>query len=357
MLYWSALAVYGLRWLRQTQAGRHAWVPVLAKALPIFLLGLMALMAAEQWTKSREAADNHVAWDEAALALGLGVDDPIALSRVEPFSWPEISPMNSILASRRWAFYSQPWSQWTGRKIQDLFEIVPEPSLAGGVQAQAGNYVQGWALDQSKNWSPESIVITGLDSTVLGIAGGGRPSPDLAGSSQTDTAQRCAWTGYLTAAPQGSQELRAYGVWPDGRHASFLASNRQALKLDLSSLIGSKLQQHFKEALPGSWQGSFDSVEEDPNAALGRQRLSGWAWDSRMGRQVEFVLLCDRDGRILALARGGEPRFELLKSASPLRWSRWYTPLEGQHNFEDTRAYAVLGDGTQVGLLEAPHER
>jgi hypothetical protein len=181
------------------------------------LLGYLALHqknpTVDAWTSTR--------WTKqmAALVLATGVRDDAVLAGVSP-SGPDVIDRAKTLRAHRLAVFALDLPEIDGRltatSVSGEAECVGHFDMVAPIAPATGGKglaVLGWAWDRRVHRPLTRIAIVDESGTVVGVALGGVPRPDVRQAIREVTADPVGWLGY---ARRGPGVLRALGLL-DGR--------------------------------------------------------------------------------------------------------------------------------------------
>jgi hypothetical protein len=201
LMAWAAiLLLYAPGIIRTTQnKGRRLAVP--ATVLSIALLGVQS-QAIRSW--STEAYQRKL----GGLALAMGVNDPVQINHVYPFTSHALAIADKAAAQKLTIFGLAPWST----AHQALGTSMPAASLPpclghlDGVDAVIGEQrfvrVHGWLFDPSSKTTPDALRFVNARGTVAGFAMTGEERRDVAQAVGRD-ARRAGFLGYFQASQLG----------------------------------------------------------------------------------------------------------------------------------------------------------
>ena len=217
--FWIALVLLTLRSL----AGVPRRVYILAGIAMLVLQ--VALLISQRYELQHLRSDSAIRWQAAMAALD-GVDDR---SFFQARVWPDPDQVTTVvdnLRAHQLAMFAWPEAAWVGRTIGSfvnvgtcagaLDEVVP---VAGTV----GSKVRGWTDDKRVSAASAWVLLADPVGTVLGVAHGGEPRPDLFATRHKDRSRFAGWLGYVPLQTTAA-ELTAYLALP-GQRVCRLVSN------------------------------------------------------------------------------------------------------------------------------------
>jgi hypothetical protein len=112
---------------------------------------------------------------------------------------------------------------------------------------------------------------------------------------------------------------------------------------------GKFVQREYQPGKPGQAVGYMEPAQVSGTAMV----INGWVWEPAANQVPKTVLICRKDGLILATAASGLPRKALAEAGKNPRLASagWRVRLEGQRDQSGLEAYAVLSDGAHVCRL------
>ncbi len=209
--FWIALVLLAMRAL--------AGVPVRTVALAV--VGLVAveagLLASQQVELQSLRDDSALRWRAAMAALDKVDDRAFFEARI----WPAPDQVTAVVdgfRTRRLSMFAWPEAAWLGRNVS-AFKAVAG-SCSGGldrvsaIAGTTGHLVEGWSDDRRVSPAASWILLADGSGTILGLAHGGQPRPDLAAARHKHRFRYAGWLGYV-GPDAAADQLSAYLVLPE----------------------------------------------------------------------------------------------------------------------------------------------
>lgn len=217
--FWIAFVLLAARAL----AGAPAKAAV---AAGLALLAMEAGLLASQQSELRSLRDDSaLRWQAAMAALDDVSDRALFELRIWPFPDQVVAVIDG-LRTRQLGVFAWPEVAWLGRNVSSFTPV--EGDCAGGLDSIApvpgtsGRLVEGWSDDKRAASASAWVLLADSAGSVVGLAHGGQPRPDLAALRGTERLRYAGWAGYVTD-DRAAYALTAYLVLP-GQRACRMAS-------------------------------------------------------------------------------------------------------------------------------------
>jgi hypothetical protein len=179
----------------------------------------------------------------AADALLVGVADREALLRIHPEP-SRLGDVLGFLKSHRRSIFARDEGDWLGQRLGNHFEVDADRCtgwLDGGSHvpgAYTGDFISGWAWDIREKASIRRLLFTDESGTIVGLASGDYPRPDVPRNRADVDRENVGWEGY---ARKSHSAIRAYGLVDGGRKVCEIGGRyktQDALLANLGSFSG-----------------------------------------------------------------------------------------------------------------------
>lgn len=217
LLFWVALGA--LAWPLVRSLPRQTWREggfiVLGSAY--LAASLLLIHNRSEWMDLARAQGERSMRAETAVLTG--APDLPALTGVYPFPG-RVLQQREALAANRLSVFASAEASWIGQPLQDIAAETPSERCIGAIDIRTvlprfegahDGYVlvSGWAWDLETQDSPRTLLITGTDGVVRGLARRVADRPDVTAVISLVTRVRTGWVGHASAAPGETLSVHA----------------------------------------------------------------------------------------------------------------------------------------------------
>jgi hypothetical protein len=219
LIFWASILGLGFSWWNGIAGGIGRSLGT--QIFSVIFLAVFVLPAQQAPIEQFARMSKQINRDSIALAFDATDDVYGRLFCLKPDLVCRYAP---FLRENHLSIFADRLFTARGESLTNLFVRTSAQECSGSFEglkllddpAKQKGTVFGWGWLRRESRGPETIVLADNGGTIVGLAHGMEPRPDVAAHSRNPKMVATGWSGYFHAEPS-SRIITAYAVLPDGK--------------------------------------------------------------------------------------------------------------------------------------------